>query len=361
MTTVLPTLADISDATLTQALHHTLNNKTKPLGSLGRIEDLALAIGQILGSTAPVLDQPQMVVFAGDHGLTARGVSAFPSDVTWQMVENFLAGGAAVSVLARQNGIALTVVDCGVKRDFLAGLPAGAQRAGLQVRKAAGAEQGTADSSAQAAMTATQRDEALQHGSALVKGLPGNALLLGEMGIGNTSAASLLLSRLAGLDIAVCTGAGTGLDAPAVLRKTEVLRQVLALHAKAEAPLDVLAAFGGFEIATMVGAVLQAAHERRVIVVDGFIATSAVLVAHALQPLVLQRCVFAHRSGERGHEFMLQHLGVQSLLDLGLRLGEGSGAALAWPLLMSSCAILREMASFESAGVSEKAEAANSP
>jgi nicotinate-nucleotide--dimethylbenzimidazole phosphoribosyltransferase len=159
----------------------------------------------------------------------------------------------------------------------------------------------------------------------------------------------------------VCTGAGTGLDAPAVLRKTEVLRQVLALHAKAEAPLDVLAASGGFEIATMVGAVLQAAHERRVIVVDGFIATSAVLVAHALQPLVLQRCVFAHRSGERGHEFMLQHLGVQSLLDLGLRLGEGSGAALAWPLLMSSCAILREMASFESAGVSEKAEAANSP
>ena len=361
MTTVLPTLADISNAALTDALHHTLNNKTKPLGSLGRIEDLALAIGQILGSTAPVLDQPQMVVFAGDHGLTARGVSAFPSDVTWQMVENFLAGGAAVSVLARQNGIALTVVDCGVKRDFLAGLPAGAQRAGLQVRKAAGAEQGTADSSAQAAMTATQRDEALQHGMELVKGLPGNALLLGEMGIGNTSAASLMLSRLAGLDIAVCTGAGTGLDAPAVLRKTEVLREALARHAGATAPLDVLAAFGGFEIATMVGAVLQAAHERRVIVVDGFIATSAVLVAHALQPLVLQRCVFAHRSGERGHEFMLQHLGVQALLDLGLRLGEGSGAALAWPLLTSSCAILREMASFASAGVSEKAEAITSP
>nr|WP_295776645.1 nicotinate-nucleotide--dimethylbenzimidazole phosphoribosyltransferase [Rhodoferax sp.] len=358
MTTLLPTLADISDAALTEALHHTLNNKTKPLGSLGRIEDLALAIGQILGSTAPVLAQPQMVVFAGDHGLTARGVSAFPSDVTWQMVENFLTGGAAVSVLARQNGIALTVVDCGVKRDFLAGLPAGAQRAGLQVRKVQGAEQGTADSSAQAAMTVDQRDEALQHGVELVKGLPGNALLLGEMGIGNTSAASLLLSRLAGLDIAMCTGPGTGLDAPAVLRKTEVLREVLARHASATAPLDALAAFGGFEIATMVGAVLQAAAERRVIVVDGFIATSAVLVAHALQPLVLQRCVFAHRSGERGHEFMLQHLGVQALLDLGLRLGEGSGAALAWPLLTSSCAILREMASFASAGVSEKAASA---
>jgi nicotinate-nucleotide--dimethylbenzimidazole phosphoribosyltransferase len=358
MTIVLPTLADISNDAQTAALHDTLNNKTKPLGSLGRIEDLALTIGQILGSTAPVLDQPQMVVFAGDHGLTARGVSAFPSDVTWQMVENFLAGGAAVSVLARQNGIALTVVDCGVKHDFLAGLPFGAQRAGLQVRKAHGAEQGTADSSVQAAMTAAQRDEALQHGIELVKGLPGNALLLGEMGIGNTSAASLLLARLAGLDIAVCTGAGTGLDAPAVLRKTEVLREVLARHANAKAPLDALAAFGGFEISTMVGAVLQAAHERRVIVVDGFIATGAVLVAHALQPLVLQRCVFAHRSGERGHEFMLQHLGVHALLDLGLRLGEGSGAALAWPLLLSSCAILRDMASFASAGVSEKSAAA---
>jgi nicotinate-nucleotide--dimethylbenzimidazole phosphoribosyltransferase len=352
----LPTLADMSDATLTAALHDTLNNKTKPLGSLGRLEDVALKIGQILGSTAPVLEQPQMVVFAGDHGLTARGISAFPSDVTWQMVENFLAGGAAVSVLSRQNGIALTVVDCGVKHDFLAGLPAGSVRAGLQVRKVAGAEQGTADSSVQPAMTTAQCHAALQHGMDLVKVLPGNALLLGEMGIGNTSAASLLLSRLAGLDIAVCTGAGTGLDAPAVLRKTEVLREVLALHADAKAPLDVLAAMGGFEIATMVGAVMQAAHERRVIVVDGFIATSAIVVAHALQPLVLQRCVFAHRSGERGHEFMLQHLGVQALLDLGLRLGEGSGATLAWPLLQSACTVLRDMASFAQAGVSEKSE-----
>jgi nicotinate-nucleotide--dimethylbenzimidazole phosphoribosyltransferase len=206
-------------------------------------------------------------------------------------------------------------------------------------------------------MTQAQCLQALAHGVALVQGLPGNVLLLGEMGIGNTSAASLLLARLAGLDIAQCTGAGTGLDAAAVQRKTAVLREVLACHADAQAPLQALAALGGFEIATMVGAVLQAAHERRVVLVDGFIASAAVLVAHALQPLVLQRCVFAHRSGERGHEFMLQHLGVQALLDLGLRLGEGSGAALAWPLLASACAILREMASFESAGVSEKSAA----
>ena len=347
----LPVLADIHQPELTQALQHKLNNKTKPLGSLGRLEDLALKLGQVLGTANPVLEQPQMVVFAADHGLAARGVSAFPSDVTWQMVENFLAGGAAVSVLARQHGLALTVVDCGVNHDFLAGLSTGATRAGLQVRKAA---MGTADASAQAAMTADQCLHALAHGRELVQGLPGNVLLLGEMGIANTSAASLLLSKLTGLDIAQCTGAGTGLDAPAVQRKTDILREVLARHPEAHAPLDVLAAMGGLEIATMVGAVLQAAHERRVVVVDGFIATSAVLVAHVLQPLVLQRCVFAHRSGERGHEFMLQHLGVQALLDLGLRLGEGSGAALAWPLLQSACAILREMASFESAGVSEK-------
>ena len=152
--------------------------------------------------------------------------------------------------------------------------------------------------------------------------------------------------------IALCTGAGTGLDEAGIARKTGVLRAVLQFHAGVTAPLEVLAAFGGFEIATMVGALLQAAAERRVVLVDGFIATSAVLVAHALQPLVLQRCIFAHRSGERGHALMLAHLGVQPLVDLGLRLGEGSGAALVWPLLLSACAVLREMASFESAGVS---------
>ncbi|MEN9374379.1 MAG: hypothetical protein RIR79_1931 [Pseudomonadota bacterium] len=349
----LSTLTNIADPALTQALRHAIDHKTKPLGSLGRMEALALQIGQILGTTKPVLQQPQMVVFAGDHGLAARGVSAFPSDVTWQMVENFLAGGAAVSVLARQNGIALTVVDCGVAHDFFEDFPVGSCRQGLQVRKVGW---GTADSSQGAAMSAQQCQTALAHGADVVKNLAGNALLLGEMGIGNTSAASLILAKLTGLDIAICTGAGTGLDAPAVQRKTAILQEVLAHHHRipSDAPLKILAAMGGFEIATMVGAIVQAAHERRVIVVDGFITTSAVLIAHAMQPLVLQRCIFAHRSGERGHEFMLQHLGVQALLDLDLRLGEGSGAALAWPLLESACAILRDMASFESAGVSEK-------
>ena len=351
---MLPVLSNLHDPALHSVLQAAIDNKTKPPGSLGRLETLAVQIGEILGTDKPVLTHPQMVVFAADHGLTAQGISAFPADVSWQMVENFLTGGAAVSVLARQHGLALTVVDCGVNRDFLAGLPAGTQRPGLLVRKVAGVEHGTADASQGVAMSQVQCEQAMRHGMELVSGLPGNALLLGEMGIGNTSAASLLLARLAGLDVELCTGAGTGLDAAAVARKCEVLRRVLALHANATQPLDALAAFGGLEIATMTGAVLQAAAQRRLILVDGFIASAAVLVAYALQPLVLQRCVFAHRSGERGHSLMLNALKVEPLLDLQLRLGEGSGAALAWPLLQSACAILREMASFASAGVSEK-------
>ena len=348
----LPTLADITDPALTQALQRKLDQKTKPLGSLGQLETLSMKLGQILGTESPTLEQPQLVVFAGDHGLAAHGVSAYPSDVTWQMVENFLSGGAAVSVLARQHGIQLTVVDCGVKHDFLQNLPPGATRPGLLVRKLASGEGGTADALNQPAMTQTQCHEAIANGQAVVQQLPGNVLLLGEMGIGNTSAASLLLARLTGQDIAVCTGAGTGLDDAAVLRKIGVLREVLQRHAATITPLDALAAFGGFEMASMLGAVVQAAHERRVVMVDGFIASAVVLVAHAVQPLVLQRCVFAHRSGERGHALMLAQLKAQPLLDLGLRLGEGSGAALAWPLLQSACAVLREMASFAQAGVS---------
>lgn len=340
----IPTLSDITNDALTQALQHKIDNKTKPLGSLGRLEKLALQLGQILGTASPELRQPQMLVFAGDHGLAARGVSAYPSDVTWQMVENFLAGGACVSVIARQHGLNLTVVDCGVRHEF-------APRPGLLIRKIA---PGTADSFSGPAMTEAQCQQAIRNGQDLVKNLPGNAVLLGEMGIGNTSAASLLFSRLSGQDIALCTGAGTGLDAAAVVRKTAVLSEVLARHADAGTPLQALAAFGGFEIATMVGAVLQAALERRVIVVDGFIASASVLVAQAMEPHVLQRCVFAHRSGELGHALMLQFLGGQPLIDMGLRLGEGSGGALAWPLLESACRMLREMASFESAGVSEK-------
>ena len=344
MTTHTDAMNAIDDPALATRLQQRLDGKTNPVGALGRLEALALQLGLILGTETPALLQPQMLVCAADHGLAARGVSAYPSDVTWQMVQNFLAGGAAVSVLARQHGIALTVVDCGVRHDF-------APADGLRIRKIA---PGTGDASVGPAMSAAQCEQAIANGREVVRGLPGNALLLGEMGIGNSSAAAMLLARLAHQDIDACTGAGTGLDAAGRAHKREVLRGVLALHAGATAALDALAAFGGFEIATLVGAVLQAADERRVIVLDGFIASAAVLVAAALQPLVLQRCVAAHESAEPGHRLLLAHLRLEPLLRLDLRLGEGSGAALAWPLLESACRILREMASFESAGVSQR-------
>ncbi len=338
----IPTLCDLDDPVLTARLQHVIDHKTKPLGSLGRLESLALQLGLILRSERPELNAPQAVVFAGDHGLAARGVSAFPPDVTWQMVENFLAGGAAISVLARQHGLALPVVDAGVAKDI-------APRPTLQLRKGA---HGTADCSRGPAMTAAQCEQALRQGADVVRGLPGNAVLFGEMGIGNTSSAALIMSRLTGLPLAQCVGRGTGLDEPAVQRKLAILQEALLANAEAHAPLAVLQAFGGFEVAMMCGAMLEAAAQGRVIVVDGFIATSALLVAHALQPRVLQRCVFSHQSDESGHARMLSHLGAEPLIKLDLRLGEGSGAALAWPLLESACRVLREMASFESAGVS---------
>lgn len=342
-TTISVDVTDLYEAARVQQLQCLIDQKTKPLGSLGRLETLALQLGLILDTDQPRLKQAQMVVFAGDHGLAARGVSAYPSDVTWQMVENFLAGGAAVSVLARQHGLALTVVDAGVAKDI-------APRAGLQIRKIA---YGTADASQGPAMSADQCLSAMAAGADLIKGLPGNAVLFGEMGIGNTSSAALLMARLTGLPLDQCVGRGTGLDDAGVQRKLAVLQQALQVNASAAQPVDALAALGGFEIAMMCGAMLEAAAQKRVVVVDGFISTSAALVAHAMQPDMLSCCVFAHQSDESGHARMLNHLGVQPLLHLGLRLGEGSGAALAWPLLESACAILRDMASFESAGVSQ--------
>jgi nicotinate-nucleotide--dimethylbenzimidazole phosphoribosyltransferase len=344
MTLKLPPIADVNDAPLARRLQHRIDRKTKPLGALGRLEPLALQIGLIQQIDAPRWVAPQLVVFAGDHGLAARGVSAYPSDVTWQMVENFLAGGAAVSVLARQHGLALTVVDAGVRHDF-------APRPGLMDCKTA---PGTADAFDGPAMSEAQCQQAIAAGRQVVNDLPGNALLLGEMGIGNTSSAALLLAKLTGADLGLCVGRGTGLDDAGMANKLTVLSGVMQRHQAVTEPLQVLAAVGGFEIAALVGAVLQAASQRRVIVVDGFITGAAVLVAARVAPAVLGYCVWSHCSAESGHGLMIRHLGAQSLLDLGLRLGEGSGAALAWPLLDSAVRVLNDMASFESAGVSDR-------
>lgn len=340
----LPLIEPVANASLEAKLRHKIDHKTKPLGALGRLESLALQLGLIQQNETITLREPQMVVFAADHGIAAEGVSAYPQAVTVQMVGNMLAGGAAINVFARQHGFALQVVDAGVAADF----PAHPK---LLQRKIA---HGTRNIANEPAMTPTQAQAALQAGMDIVKNLPGNVVAFGEMGIANTSAAALLFARLAGVGIADATGRGTGLDDAQLTHKRQVLAAALARHAGATQPVDALAALGGFEIAMMAGAMLQAASERRVVLVDGFIAGAAALVACALSPAVQDYLVFCHSGDEHGHRLLLAHLKAQPLLALDLRLGEGTGALLAWPLVQSATNFLNEMASFESAGVSGK-------
>lgn len=330
--------------TLEAELQHRLDRKTKPVGALGALEALALQAGLVQGSLQPVLQNPLVMVFAGDHGIADEGVSAYPAEVTWQMVMNFLAGGAAVNVLARANGVDLQVVDAGVRHDF-------APHPWLVQAKVA---PGTANALHGPAMTEVQCETALQRGAALVRQAleqGRNVLAFGEMGIANTSAATLLLHKLAGVPMAQATGRGTGIDDAGLRHKQAVLERAAARMPGALAPFEALRQYGGFEIAMMAGAMLAAAQARVMILVDGFITGSAALVACAAAPAARERMVFAHCSAEAGHRALLQHLQARPLLDLGLRLGEGTGAVLAWPLLKSAVAVLDEMASFESSGV----------
>ena len=339
------------DQQLAAALQAKIDQKTKPLGALGQLEKLAKMVGLIQQSLTPSLSNPQMLVFAGDHGAAKAGVSAFPQDVTWQMVENFLAGGAAINVFARQNGLALRVVDAGVAHDF------GGPRDGLIDLKVA---PGTANYIEQAAMSAEQCQQAIEQGAGVILGLAAagcNVVGFGEMGIGNTASASLITHCLTGVSLADCVGRGTGLDDSGLNRKRALLETALNRYRQAggdDAPLHVLAEFGGFEIATMVGAMLAAAEAKMVLLIDGFIVSSAALVAARLQPAVLDYCVFCTRSAEPGAQAQLAAMNAEPLLDLGLRLGEGTGAALAYPLLQAAVNFLNEMASFESAGVAEQ-------
>ncbi|WP_454736554.1 nicotinate-nucleotide--dimethylbenzimidazole phosphoribosyltransferase [Cupriavidus necator] len=339
-----PEITPLDDA-LRPALQAAIDDKTKPLGALGRLESLALQLGLILGTQRPALQRPTVIVFAADHGVADAGVSAYPAEVTAQMVQNFLAGGAAINVFSRQHGIALEIVDAGVR------VPLAAAPGLVNCRIA----DGTRNFAVEPAMTAEQAAAAITAGMARVlrhaqRGC--NVIGFGEMGIANTSAAACLMQRLTGLPLEECIGRGTGLDDAGLAHKREVLERALALHAGAQAPLEVLATFGGFEIAMMAGAFLAAAASRMVILVDGFIASAALLVAQRLDPNVLQYCVFTHCSHERGHRALLQHFGAEPLLALDLRLGEGTGAALAWPLVASAAAFLNEMATFSGAGVS---------
>lgn len=330
---------------LKHKLAHKINNKTKPIGSLGKLEDLALKIGTILDSESPELKNPHFLVFAGDHGLTEEGISPFPKEVTAQMVFNFLQGGAAINVFCKQHDIKLNVIDAGVDFDFQ-------EATGLVHKKVA---HGTRNMLKAPAMELDQCMKAIDHGAMLIDELQNcNIVGFGEMGIGNTSSAALLMSRFCELSIEQCVGRGTGCDDKALQKKLEVLQKVLKKHNGINQPIDTLATFGGLEIAMMVGAMIQANKKGMIILIDGFIATAALLAANAIDKAVLKNCIFTHQSEEQGHQKMLQHLGADPILHLGLRLGEGTGAALAYPLLQSAVAFLNEMASFESAGVSNK-------
>ncbi|WP_026686544.1 nicotinate-nucleotide--dimethylbenzimidazole phosphoribosyltransferase [Azovibrio restrictus] len=338
------------DTGLQAALQRKIDQKTKPLGALGQLEDLALQAGLVQQSLEPRLSRPHLLVFAGDHGAARAGVSAYPQEVTWQMVENFLAGGAAINVFCKAHGLILAVVDAGVAHDF-------APRPGLVQAKVA---PGTANYLDAPAMSREQLELALERGASMARRLAGegcNLLGFGEMGIGNTASASLLAHALTGVSLEASVGRGTGLDDAGLEKKRRLLAQAAAragLPAGGADPLAALAEFGGFEIAMMAGAMLAGAEAGMLLLIDGFIVSAAALVAARLHPALVDYCVFCHRSAEPGHQAVLDALGARPLLDLGLRLGEGTGAALAYPLLQSALAFLNEMASFESAGVAEK-------
>jgi nicotinate-nucleotide--dimethylbenzimidazole phosphoribosyltransferase len=338
--------------TLREALQSRIDGKTKPRGALGRLEELALQIGLIQGTAHPRLTNPHIVVFAGDHGIAATGlVNPYPREVTAQMVLNFIHGGAAINVFCRQHGLSLKVVDAGVNFDFPP------EHSSLLQEKIA---YGTRNYLEEDAMSRDQTVQAMDAGGRVVKDLHRqgcNCIGLGEMGIGNTSSAALIMSFVTGIPVEECCGRGTGVSDAQLETKIATLGKAYQKHAKAVAAspdaVTILRHIGGFEIAMMAGAVLQAAALNMVILIDGFITTAALLLAAMEDPMVKDHCVYSHTSGEKGHQRMLHHLNARPLLDLGMRLGEGTGAAMAYPILQSALAFLREMASFESAGVSK--------
>ncbi len=329
--------------------HVHLDTLTKPLGSLGKLEELA---AQLIAIHRQELQSPlrkAVYVFAADHGVTDEGVSAYPSEVTHQMVLNFLAGGAAVNVLARAHGVALHVVDVGVDADF-EGV------AGLLHHKV---RRGTRNLLRSAAMTDEELAQALQVGAKLAADAAetGHTLLaVGEMGIGNTTSASAITCALTGAAAQYATGRGTGLDDAAFRRKIVVVDSALQLHFAHHAsshPLEILRCVGGLEIAAMTGMILAAAGNSIAIVIDGFISAAAAAIAVALEPRVRGYLIAGHRSQEPGHVLLLEFLQLSPILDLQLRLGEGSGAVLAMPVIESAIALYAQMATFSSATVSE--------
>ncbi|MDD7971791.1 nicotinate-nucleotide--dimethylbenzimidazole phosphoribosyltransferase [Roseinatronobacter alkalisoli] len=323
-------------------IQHAIDTKTKPVGALGRIETLAAQIAAFRNSLTPRVESCILTIFAADHGIAHEGVSAYPQEVTAQMVLNFLAGGAAANVFAATQNVPVQVVDAGI-----AGAPI-AHPDLLSHRIAAG----SASFLNGPAMTRDQLANALAHGAEIARKTTADALAFGEMGIANTASASMLLHKLSGLDLHGLVGRGTGVDDAALAHKRRILEQAAARCPQDMTPDAILAEYGGFEIVMMAGAMQEAAETGRLVLVDGFIATAAAAAALARAPHIRPAMIFCHCSQEAGHRAALEWLGASPLLDLDMRLGEGTGAVLAWPLVRAASAMLCDMASFESAGVS---------
>ncbi|MNS26574.1 Nicotinate-nucleotide--dimethylbenzimidazole phosphoribosyltransferase [compost metagenome] len=318
------------------ALQQMLDGKAKPPGALGRIEELALTLGLIQQRLKPVVERPVLLVFAGDHGLTRSGVAAFPSGVTVAMVDALLAGRASANAFARVVGAEVQVIDAGVAADL-------SDRAGLIHAKVAW---GTQDASVEPAMTPAQAEAALLAGARVAQGAIADGadlIVLGEMGIGNSASAALLMHPLAPAPLDDCVGQGAGHSPEGMARKRAVLARAAA-RSDVTAPFDVLTQFGGYEIAMMAGALLAAARAGVPVLVDGFIGTAAALLAVRLAPAARDYCLFAHASAEAGHRLMLDAMNARPLLELDMRLGEGTGALLAVPLVKAACALLSEVA-----------------
>lgn len=328
------------------ALKHKIDFKTKPFGALGELEKIAFQVGLIQNTTSPILKKPHVLIFAADHGITQEGVSAYPQEVTYQMVLNFLNGGAAINVFCKQNNIAIKIIDAGVNGVF-------DHRHSTIID--AKIRMGTTNFLYAPAITILEAEKCLEKGADIVNQtseMGCNIIGFGEMGIGNTTSASAIMSIICKLKVEDCVGKGTGLNDNEVIKKIEIIKNAIATNKPTTTPLQTLATFGGFEIAQMCGAMLQAAENKMIIMVDGFIATTAFLIAYSINPFVKEYAIFCHLSDEQGHANMLNYLNVKPLLSLNMRLGEGTGVAIAYPIIEAAVAFLNNMASFESAGVS---------
>ena len=328
-------------------LQEKIDSKTKPVGSLGTLETLAFQMSTVFETLNPKITKPNIVVFAADHGIANHGVSDYPQDVTRQMVNNFLDGGAAINVFCKQNDIQLSIVDSGVNYDF----PTNAKLIDAKIAK------GTQSFLHVPAMSETEVQLCFEKGKSIVENIAqkgSNCIGFGEMGIGNTSTASVLMSVITGFPIEECVGKGTGVKNEKLLHKQNLLKKAIDNYSGQTELMSQLAYFGGFEILQMAGGMLSAFENKMLILVDGFICTTAFLIAHKINPAIKQNAVFCHCSAEKAHQKLLNYLEAKPILNLDLRLGEGTGCAVAFPILKSAEAFLNEMASFESAGISKK-------